>query len=111
MSLLERYQRNRADLDALISFLEVYGPKLYGTIRSTYRISGPNAEELLQEVSEKIRLKLPANLERTRLAPWVHTITRNLCLNWLRRRKHSRHHFVSLLHDAITLDEGSYYSG
>lgn len=74
------------DPTALIQLWTRYDRMVYGTAHSLL-CQREAAEDIRQEVFLKVFTHLSALKEIDRFGSWLHTITRNTCQTWIRRRK------------------------
>ena len=85
----ERFLTDRAakgDESAFRALLERYKNRIYAL---AYRFSGnhEDAEDISQEVVIKIYRYLPGFDNRSLFSTWVYSITKNTCLDFLRKKK------------------------
>ena len=70
------------------AWLEVYGDHLYGYAMNRLK-DRHLAEDVVQDVMVKLWQHL-SGLEAERVKPWLLRVTRNACLDLLRRRRYSQ---------------------
>jgi RNA polymerase sigma-70 factor (ECF subfamily) len=86
VQLAQRDPGSQASRSAAADLLERYQDAVYAWCRR-YTNDRDSALDLAQDVLLTAYQKLPALADSTRLGSWLFTITRNLCLNAVTRRR------------------------
>ena len=86
--LMVRYQRG--DRDAFAELVRRYKTPIYNFVYRQLREPGV-AEDLTQETFLRVVQNAAEFKHESRFSTWVYTITRNLCIDQLRRLSHRRH--------------------
>lgn len=86
--LMVRYQRG--DRDAFVELVRRYKTPIYNFVYRQLREPGL-AEDLTQETFLRVVQNAAEFKHESRFSTWIYTITRNLCVDQLRRLSHRRH--------------------
>jgi RNA polymerase sigma-70 factor (ECF subfamily) len=97
-SLVERCRRG--DRDAWNELVETYSRYVYAIIGRGYRLAGPDAEDVFQDVFARVFERLETLRDDSALQGWISQVTRNLCLDHIRRERSHQE-----LTDDVALDE------
>ncbi|MBI2920122.1 MAG: sigma-70 family RNA polymerase sigma factor [Planctomycetes bacterium] len=76
----------RGDRAAFAELVARYEVRLIGFIGAIVR-DRTEAEDLFQEVFLRVHQAAPRYVPRARLTTWIYTIARNLCLNFLQKKR------------------------
>ena len=82
-SLVDRCRRG--DRDAWNELVETYSRYVYAIIGRGYRLVGPDAEDVFQDVFTRVFERLETLRDDDALQGWISQVTRNLCLDHIRR--------------------------
>jgi RNA polymerase sigma-70 factor (ECF subfamily) len=84
-SLLYRL-RDSQDHDAWVEFVEIYEPAISRQLRK-YGLQNADAQELQQELFLAVHRQIPKwemTKDRGSFRGWLHRVTRNLMINWMK---------------------------
>jgi RNA polymerase sigma factor (sigma-70 family) len=84
-SLVDRCRRG--DRDAWNELVETYSRYVYAIIGRGYRLAGPDAEDVFQDVFARVFERLETLRDDNALQGWISQVTRNLCLDHIRRER------------------------
>lgn len=98
-SLVDRCRRG--DRDAWNELVATYSRYVYAIIGRGYRLVGPDAEDVFQDVFTRVFERLETLRDDAALQGWISQVTRNLCLDHIRRT----HTHQELTDETAGLDE------
>ena len=107
--LMERIREGSEE--AFRQLIERHQDRVYGTVAKMLGGTGPDVEELAQEIFLRVWRAAPKYEVKAKFTTWLMTITRNLVFNFFESKEHKRRGLNKISDDPGGIEESAGFTG